>query len=225
MLGVSKQSSGNAVTPGFFCGWEYEPNGPQWHVRSLSIRQAAVNDGICDCCGGEDEYDGSTVCADRCAEAMEAEKAEESKGLAGSRVREVYAREATKLMGSGKYADFDGGPDNVFFAEASRGCLQIDDGAFTYKVCLFDVATQRDKKGHSTTIGKHGEWSTHLWEDGKTYRKDFSKLVMGKGEHCWASKGPRRAEILFECADVSSIVSVREAQVCVYEFHVKTPAA
>lgn len=162
---------------------------------------------------------------DRCAEALAAEKAEISKGMEGSRKREALVTEAKKAVKAGKYKDFDGGPDNVFFAVASHGCLKKDDGDFTFKVCLFGKVTQHDRQGHTFKIGEGGEWSTHLWEDGKTQRKDYSKLVMGDGEYCWASKAPRRAELLFECADSSSIVSVHEAQVCVYEFRIKTPAA
>lgn len=226
LFDLSQLATADSVVPGFFCGWEYDSNSPQWHVKSVAVRLAAVNDGICDCCGGEDEYDGAAKCVDRCGDALAAEQEEVSKGLAGSRAREAYVTEAVKLIADGKYSDFDsGGPDNVFFAEASHGCLSLDDGDTTFKVCLFGSVTQRDKQGKTYKIGKQGEWSTHLWEDGKTYRKDFSKLIMGDGDYCWASKAPRRAEIVFECSDVSSLVAVHEAQICVYEFHVKTPAA
>eukprot|EP00928_Gymnodinium_smaydae_P031563 TRINITY_DN2312_c0_g4_i1.p1 TRINITY_DN2312_c0_g4~~TRINITY_DN2312_c0_g4_i1.p1 ORF type:complete len:494 (-),score=90.74 TRINITY_DN2312_c0_g4_i1:113-1594(-) len=226
LFDLSTQATVNPGKLGFSCGWDRDPSAADWHIRSTLIRLASVNDGICDCCGGEDEYDGVTSCTDRCAEALAAEKAEESQGLAGSRAREAYVKEAASLAHQSRFSHIDsGGPDNVFFAEASHGCLEKDDGDFTYKVCLFDKVTQHDQSGHTFELGKRGSWSTHLWEDGKTHRKDFSKLVMGDGDHCWAIKAPRRAELLFECAPTSSIVSVHEAQVCVYEFRIKTPAA
>ncbi|CAK0825132.1 unnamed protein product [Prorocentrum cordatum] len=84
---------------------------------------------------------------------------------------------------------------------------------------------QKPRKGGSTiTIGKKGEWPTTLWEDGRQ-RQDYSSLKMGGGDHCFASKGPRRAEIHFECAPKPALLAVQEAQVCVYAFRMATPAA
>jgi len=222
-------TAADAVAPGFFCGWDLGPDSPRFHVEGVAVRLAAVNDGICDCCGGEDEYNGATTCSDRCGEALAAEKEEISKSLAGSQAREAYVKEGAALMAKGRYEGHDrddGGPDGVFFAMAEHGCLETNDGDFTFKVCLFNTVTQRDNRnGKSFQLGKGGTWSTHLWEDGKTYRKDFSKLVMGDGEFCWASHAPRRAELLFECAATSAITSVQETQVCVYELKIRTPAA
>jgi len=215
--------------PGFSCAWQHEEGAPEARVKSSPIRMAAVNDGICDCCGGEDEYDGVIKCADHCGEALAAEAAEISTHAAGSKARQAYVGEAAQLVTEGRYAEFrteTGGPDNVFFAEAARGCLRKDDGDTSFELCLFDRVVQRDgSSGSSWSLGAQGAWSTHLWEDGKSYRKDFSKLVMDGGDYCSASSAPRRSEILFSCAPTSSLVSVQEAQICVYEFHVNTPAA
>lgn len=217
----------DSLVPGFFCGWDYETDSPKFHIKSVAVRLAAVNDGICDCCGGEDEYNGAITCLDACGDALAAEKEEISKGLAGSQAREAYVKEAVGLVAAGRYANHDGGgPGNVFYALASHGCLKKKDGDFSFDVCLFDHVTQRDERsGASFKLGSGGKWSTHLWEDGKTHRKDYSNLVMGDGEFCHASHAPRRAEILFECGVTSEITLVQEAQVCVYEVHVTTPAA
>lgn len=184
-----------------------------------------MNDGICDCCGGEDEWDSEVVCRDRCDEVVAEEKSHATLALAGSRAREGYVKKAATLRGLQKYSGVDGGPGDVFLAAAEEGCLKLDDGDYTYTVCLFDHVTQQGiGGGRKFQLGKKGEWSTSLWEDGQQ-RKDYSVLIMGDGEHCHASGAPRRAELHFECNPTPAVVSVQETQVCVYTFRVQSPAA
>merc|ERR1712061_785036 len=80
--------SSAAVTgaPGFACAWA--ASGAVETKHHEVVRRSAVNDGICDCCGGEDEWDSGMRCPNRCAELEAAEAAEASKSLAGSRARE-----------------------------------------------------------------------------------------------------------------------------------------
>lgn len=223
------QSPGSSIAssaPGFSCAWALEESTTLvGHGPQDVVRLGAVNDGICDCCGGEDEWDGTTTCPDRCAEAAAAEKAEESRALEGSRAREALVKRAASLKDAARFSSVsDGGPDNVFIAAAADGCLSLDDGDFRFEVCLFEKVTQKDKKGKKWAIGKNGAWSTSLWEDG-SQRKDYSKLIMDNGEHCAPAGHPRRAEILFECASKPALLSVQEAQMCVYTFRMQTPAA
>ena len=81
----------------------------------MELPSSRVNDGICDCCDGSDEYDGAVACADTCDEmgaglraaalaahrALEAGKATRALWSAdGQRVRgERQARLATALAG------------------------------------------------------------------------------------------------------------------------------
>mmetsp|Transcript_24180 Transcript_24180/g.44512 ORF Transcript_24180/g.44512 Transcript_24180/m.44512 type:complete len:261 (+) Transcript_24180:367-1149(+) len=209
--------------PGFSCGWSLPADTQQTGgVQSALVRFAAVNDGICDCCGGEDEWNGLAKCENRCAALLAEESAKASLGLEGSRKRE----ELLKTLGSHVERQFpgkDGGPDKIFFAEAARGCQELRESEYVYEVCLFQSVKQQGS--HTFRLGKGGDWATHLWEDGKTYRKDYSKLIMDHGEFCFASHGPRRSEILFECAPETKLLSVQETQVCVYTFRMQTPAA
>ncbi|CAE8690570.1 unnamed protein product, partial [Polarella glacialis] len=190
----------------------------------LIIRLGAVNDGICDCCGGQDEWDGVVQCPDRCGEEADEARVEESKAMEGSRAREEYVRRAAALRDESRFRGVDGGPDNVFLAEA-EGCHKLDDGDFTFEVCLFDRVIQHATKPPGQfKLGQKGNWATSLWENGQQ-RKDYSTLVMGDGEYCAPAKAPRRAEIHFECATTPKLISIQEAQLCVYKIHMQTPAA
>lgn len=216
--------SGPAEAPGFACGWHLEPAALAEHkARARVVRLSAVNDGICDCCGGEDEWDSGTPCRDTCAEAEAEENAHASLALAGSRAREAYASKAVALKHDKKYSGIDGGPDNVFLAAAAAGCLTLDDGDYRYEVCLFDHVTQRGG-GRHFKLGQKGTWSTSLWEDGRQ-RNDYSKLIMGGGEFCAAAHAARKVEILFECSPTPAVISLQETQVCVYSVVMHTPAA
>lgn len=226
--GTSACSGGPAGAEGlrFACGWARAEGGaaPAW--ASALVRAAAVNDGICDCCGGEDEWDGVIACADRCDELRAAEAVEASKALAGSRAREKLMKNVPKARAKAKYDGVDGGPDGVFLAAADKGCDVLDDGDFKYEVCLFVDVHQTDKRNsHRFLLGRKGEWHSTLWEDGETYRKDYSRLIMDDGEFCAPVHAPRRAEVLFECGAEQKIVKVQEAQVCVYNVVLRTPAA
>ncbi len=53
--------------------------------KSAEILSSRVNDGICDCCDGRDEYDSHAACADTCIE-MGKQAAEEQKRLKVSNI-------------------------------------------------------------------------------------------------------------------------------------------
>lgn len=48
-----------------------------------AVHFAAVGDGICDCCDGEDEWDGLVTCVNTCDELTETPVQEESASKAG----------------------------------------------------------------------------------------------------------------------------------------------
>eukprot|EP00933_Yihiella_yeosuensis_P005124 TRINITY_DN109576_c0_g1_i1.p1 TRINITY_DN109576_c0_g1~~TRINITY_DN109576_c0_g1_i1.p1 ORF type:complete len:441 (-),score=88.74 TRINITY_DN109576_c0_g1_i1:175-1497(-) len=210
---------------GFSCSWNSRSPVLSGTVGKLDIiRLGAVNDGICDCCNGEDEWNGEVKCPNRCSELAALAKAEASKAMAGSRAREAYVRKAAKLKHRSEFKNLDGGPENVFLAAAEH-CQQFDDGDFTFEVCLYKHVLQKSRQnGGSYTLGNGGNFKTTLWENGEQ-RKDYSVLVMGGGDYCHPASAPRKAEIHFECGTEQAILSVQEAQVCVYKIRMRTPAA
>lgn len=209
----------------FSCSWNISENltEPDARLRVLSL--SAVNDGICDCCGGEDEWNSEVTCEGTCAAAAAEESAHEKERLEGSKAREAYVEQAKGLKDNEKLKEVDGGPDDVWLAAAAAPCTNFNDGDYKYEVCLFtSIKQQNTKSGENTKIGGKGAWATTLWESG-AQRKDYSKLVMGGGDHCFAASAPRKAELLFECGTQPEVLSVQETQVCVYTVKMKTPAA
>eukprot|EP00930_Biecheleria_cincta_P088251 TRINITY_DN77490_c0_g1_i1.p1 TRINITY_DN77490_c0_g1~~TRINITY_DN77490_c0_g1_i1.p1 ORF type:complete len:430 (-),score=72.77 TRINITY_DN77490_c0_g1_i1:232-1521(-) len=188
------------------------------------VRLGSVNDNICDCCGGEDEWDSDVKCPNRCQELADVAAKEASKAMEGSKARQAYVKRAASLRSEPRFKDIDGGPDDVYLV-ASEGCLRFRDGDFDYEVCLFKHVTQRNvKSGESYKLGQKAAWSTTLWENGEQ-RKDYSKLIMSDGTYCSPAQTGRKSEIQFECAATPSIVQVQEAQICVYNIRMQTPAA
>lgn len=218
---------------GFACAWakggDVASKAPVASMGSLVgptgiVRLGSVNDNICDCCGGEDEWDSDVKCPNRCQELADVAAREASKAMEGSKARQAYVKKAASLRNEPRFKDMDGGPDNVYLV-AAEGCLKFKDGDFDYEVCLFKHVTQRNvKTGESYKLGKKAAWSTTLWENGEQ-RKDYSKMIMSEGTYCAPAQAGRKSEILFECAPTPSIVQVQEAQMCVYNIRMLTPAA
>lgn len=220
---VAKASA--SVAAKFACAWNSTANLSETDPRLGLFRLSAVNDGICDCCGGEDEWNSEVVCQDTCEQAAAEESLHEKQRSEGSKAREAYVQQAVSLKDNEALKDIDGGPDNVWLAAAAAPCINFDDGDYKYEVCLFSKVVQKSSKNdESVKLGGKGKWATSLWENGEQ-RKDYSKLIMGDGDHCAAVHAPRRAEVLFECSMQPEVLSVQETQVCVYTVHMKTPAA
>eukprot|EP00927_Polykrikos_kofoidii_P036633 TRINITY_DN30925_c0_g1_i1.p1 TRINITY_DN30925_c0_g1~~TRINITY_DN30925_c0_g1_i1.p1 ORF type:complete len:455 (+),score=46.77 TRINITY_DN30925_c0_g1_i1:53-1417(+) len=228
--GLVPSKPGGPPPIAFACAWAFADATSQVTERGAfkMVRSAAVNDGICDCCGGEDEWDttgGAAVCPDRCAQEENEQAAEVSRRVAGSLARSDYVKRGRKLRWDKNRQPFDGGPDGVYLVVAADGCLNFNDGDYSYVVCPFVKVTQTDKQKQTFTLGKGvGKWASTLWETGEQ-RVDYSKVTMSEGDYCYAAHSGRRAELHFECAEKPAIVSVQETQVCVYAFRVDTPAA
>eukprot|EP00405_Crypthecodinium_cohnii_P041260 CAMPEP_0206553790 /NCGR_PEP_ID=MMETSP0325_2-20121206/16822_1 /ASSEMBLY_ACC=CAM_ASM_000347 /TAXON_ID=2866 /ORGANISM="Crypthecodinium cohnii, Strain Seligo" /LENGTH=609 /DNA_ID=CAMNT_0054053795 /DNA_START=83 /DNA_END=1909 /DNA_ORIENTATION=- len=213
--GLQVDASPSSPDDGFACGWKLSREMVRKEpFRAKVIHRSFVNDGICDCCGGEDEWEGETACPDNCEAELKAQKAHEAALERGSEARQRLIKQAEQAKKSGRYANFDGGPQDVYLAIAAQGCLKLEDGEYEYDICLFGEVNQRSK-GKSFKLGTKGEWASVLWEDGKTYRKDYSTLVMDGGTYCAARHGPRRVELHFECDLTTKVMSVQETEVCV----------
>jgi len=209
------------TVPGFTCGWELDAATLDEHAaRRRIVYRSRVNDGICDCCAGEDEWDGSTTCQDVCASVEAEEQKHVSVVLAGSRAREDYVQRAKALQRKSRHRDVDGGPDNAFLAQ---GCVDLNDGEYRYEVCIFDHVTQHGS-GRSFNLGRGGTWGSTLWENGQ-HRTEYKTLTMDGGDRCGPTKEKRKSEINFQCHPEVSIESVQELRTCVYSIEMRTPAA
>eukprot|EP00011_Vannellida_sp_DIVA3-517-6-12_P007673 CAMPEP_0114611814 /NCGR_PEP_ID=MMETSP0168-20121206/4308_1 /TAXON_ID=95228 ORGANISM="Vannella sp., Strain DIVA3 517/6/12" /NCGR_SAMPLE_ID=MMETSP0168 /ASSEMBLY_ACC=CAM_ASM_000044 /LENGTH=410 /DNA_ID=CAMNT_0001822795 /DNA_START=189 /DNA_END=1421 /DNA_ORIENTATION=- len=93
ILDGSVNEFGHAPRQGFYC-----PN--KGHV-ARTIPTSLVNDGVCDCCDGSDEYSSTVVCTNKCKQAgaarleqMQKEVARQKEGL---RVKQQWIAEAVAM--------------------------------------------------------------------------------------------------------------------------------
>ena len=119
------------------------------------------------------------------------------------------------------------------------GCLEHDDGKYTYEVCPFKEATQREGKSR-TRLGKYdslveverggagakqagglGAWLPRF--SGSTKGRTTGMLFKG-GAKCW--NGPERSlNVTFRCGSETRVVGVKEPTMCAYAADLVTPLA
>lgn len=123
-------------------------------------------------------------------------------------VRDLEAEQTT----INEYFKIDFGQENEFAALKGE-CFEFTDREYTYKLCLFDSVTQRQKTGGSETdLGKWGNW-----------QDDYSAMKYSGGQSCW--NGPARSALVrMSCGQENALLSVVEPSRCEYEMEFKTPA-
>jgi len=122
-----------------------------------------------------------------------------------------------EMKGLSESLDKDYGPDNVF-AVLEGSCFEYTDNEYVYKMCPFDMSSQRGKHGGSETrLGSWGEWT------GPESNRHASMKFTG-GQTCW--NGPARSSAVFlHCGGENSLTGVSEPNRCEYEMHFTSPAA
>ncbi|KHN79271.1 Glucosidase 2 subunit beta [Toxocara canis] len=115
------------------------------------------------------------------------------------------------------YLNGDFGVDSAW-APLKGKWLEFDDSQYTYKLCLFDRAVQKEKSGHlETSLGRWLEWSGG---DEDKYKEQ----LYDKGQGCW--NGPERStRVVVECGEETELVDATEPAKCEYRFVLRSPAA
>jgi hypothetical protein len=190
----------------------------------MLIFTSRVNDGICDCCDGSDEWSdiskpkkGSLAypnaaavgpCKNHCGE-LAAELAKEAAlRNQGHILREQYSQKGKGMQERNTY---DGGEDNALIPLATR-CFEIFDQGYTYKLCPFRSASQKDK-GRETSLGKNFKWLSK-----------YDEFELGGGETC-PNGVVRATKVKLSCALKDKVVHVTEESPCIYQMFLETPAA
>ncbi|CDO52315.1 similar to Saccharomyces cerevisiae YDR221W GTB1 Glucosidase II beta subunit, forms a complex with alpha subunit Rot2p [Geotrichum candidum] len=96
-------------------------------------------------------------------------------------------------------------------------CISNNLGEYTYEFCFNGQASQRDRNGQSTNLGKF---------DNIKYPDNSDSVILNfeHGAKCWS--GPiRRASVELVCDDHDEILLVSEPERCEYFFKVSSPIA
>ena len=101
------------------------------------------------------------------------------------------------------------------FEPLSRECVEFKPGGeFSYELCPFVDAKQKDSGGMATSIGK---WEG-FGEGGHT------QMRFTNGQHCW-NAGARTLTVALTCGAENKILGVEEPEVCKYAMRFETPAS
>ncbi|KAK7502961.1 hypothetical protein BaRGS_00005910 [Batillaria attramentaria] len=199
--------------------------GPQF------VHSSKVNDGICDCCDGSDEWAGQEVpplmrlkgktgavlhapCADRCGDIrklIEDERRIQQKGLL---LQKRYL-DAAKQLSPREKTNY--GPLGIFYL-LSQQCYEHSTHEYRYTICPFQSVKQSSGAVRHTVLGRDGRWVQLTPGD--------YLLTMAQGDATLCPDGqPRQTQIRFLCGLEDHVISIHEDQKCRYVVRFSSPAA
>jgi protein kinase C substrate 80K-H len=115
-------------------------------------------------------------------------------------------------------ADIETYADYVEYVALKGQSFPVVDGHFKYNLIVMDKLEQREKEGHGVnTLGSFD--GIRLEPDGAVV------MTFTDGDYCWATQGPRTAEVRVTCAPENRLASVTEPSVCNYHAAFESPAA
>ena len=108
------------------------------------------------------------------------------------------------------------GPGGVLYS-INEECFEINANKYTYELCMFQSAKQREgkqKKGSGTDLGK--------WEGMKVNEEDGSMVFKWSGgAKCW--NGPKRSATAYvSCGVENKVFTADEPNICEYEFKMES---
>ncbi|KAI6206864.1 hypothetical protein M3Y94_00962700 [Aphelenchoides besseyi] len=120
------------------------------------------------------------------------------------------------------FLQFEYGHDQSW-APLKGQCPEFNQAQYTYRLCLFDRAVQKDRHGHHETgLGNWRGWEGPEIEGDAAAKYSIQKYA--DGQHCW--NGPARStKVHVECGEELELYDVKEPAKCEYEFKIRSPAA
>jgi protein kinase C substrate 80K-H len=130
------------------------------------------------------------------------------------------SQEAKKKAETAK-KDMDFYKDNLEFLALKNECFTMNDGKYTYSMCVLgDVTQQELGGGNKVTLGKFD-----AIDEGRTEKGEhFLTIRHHKGQHCHVH-GARKAEVSVTCAAEHALLSASEPAICSYALDFESPLA
>jgi len=199
----------------YYCGWK-QTSATKAMEAGLNVVLFAsrINDGVCDCCDGNDENEvatGTSACENKCGAALKASQGQRDIFKRGAEQRKSYISSGQLHSGgTGQY-----GHDSAFY-KLSQRCFDLRGGNFQYHVCPFKSTSQRELSN-----GRHMVEISNAF----SHWKNDKVMVATGGKYCAPISTGRSTEIHFKCGLADAVLSVEEFETCVYKIEMTTPAA
>ncbi|GLI63943.1 hypothetical protein VaNZ11_007084 [Volvox africanus] len=105
----------------------------------------------------------------------------------------------------------DFGPDDIFLALANK-CFSSYQTRWTYEVCMFEKAVQKEGNSNAVTVGR--------WYG---FSEDYKVMYFSGGDECW-NVGPRSMTVYLSCGLDERLSDGEEPSTCAYSAKMTTPA-
>ena len=207
----------------YYCGWKHNSRSEASDAGlDHMLFPSRVNDGVCDCCDGNDESGsvGSAgsippvnACLNMCGSVVLASAARKATFARGNEKRLEYVREGKRMHSQSDKINY--GKESGFRKLAEK-CWDHRGGNFMYHICPFKTTTQSE-------IG-HGRKRVQISQRYERWKGD-KVMVASQGTYCQPIKRGRSTEIHFACGIEDKILSVEEFETCNYKVEMLSPAA
>lgn len=134
--------------------------------------------------------------------------------------KEAVEKEINQLQDKIGGKDEKFGSNGILFS-LSEQCYQFTAaGKYTYEICPFGNAYQRDIGSPSSSGTSLGKWKEAIFHDEDGINK--ITLRFDRGDQCW--NGPKRSATVFiECGAVTNLLTAEEPETCTYVFTMSSP--
>ncbi|RUS25018.1 hypothetical protein BC938DRAFT_472741 [Jimgerdemannia flammicorona] len=110
---------------------------------------------------------------------------------------------------------------NQEWAKLEDQCFELNEGEYTYSLCILGQAHQKSNRDHSSTY--LGKFSAFTGNSDPISDEHYAKQLYSEGTRCW--NGPDRSvKATFECGLTTELFSVTEPEKCEYAFKLRSPA-
>lgn len=195
---------------------------------SQEVPHFVVNDGICDCCDGSDEYQTPVVCPNTCEQKNQKEKMEAEEKR---RIKEIIHSEKEKMIAAaraskpiqkhsceGKRCDVETPSTKDLLAGLTGSKFTLTTQEYVYELDMFSKIQQ-----DHILLGTWGSFGMNSYSKWSNDQTDYSTMLYKDGTHCW-NGAARSVEVNGVCGPYNNLTGVEEPEVGFYKMTFASPA-